>query len=464
MTIEEMTDRISEIRSELDALAGVEEATDETEARFDELVAEFDELREAKDKAEAREAKLAEIREAAKDPQNVVRGVSPALVGRADVKPYNMETVRSINMVAKDEARSIADRAVRADDELNDASKERIRSLIDKDPDGRFSRHVVAASSPEYREAFAKILSHNQFAMTDDERAAVAAVRAASLTDSAGGYAVPTIVDPTIVSTKATEFSQLRQIAKVDTTTVDVWRGLSSAGITASYGAEGSQAGDNAPTLAQPTVSMEKATAFVPASIEVSQDWRSIAEDLADMFAEAKEDLEATEFITGDGSDAPTGLITALLANSTTTVVDTTTASTFGSADVYALQEALPVRHRQRAGWGANNTIINDIRQFGTAVNHVFTTDLTGGISKLMERPLYEFSAMDSTVTTNAEILVFGDFSKFLIVDRIGMNIEYIPHLFHTDNNRPSGQRGWYAWWRNGSNVLDANAFRVLQA
>lgn len=45
--------------------------------------------------------------------------------------------------------------------------------------------------------------------------------------------------------------------------------------------------------------------------------------------------------------------------------------------------------------------------------------------------------------------------------ERIGLSIELIPHLFDTTNNRPTGQRGFYAYWDSGK-VVDANAFRVL--
>jgi predicted phage gp36 major capsid-like protein len=44
---------------------------------------------------------------------------------------------------------------------------------------------------------------------------------------------------------------------------------------------------------------------------------------------------------------------------------------------------------------------------------------------------------------------------------RIGMNIEIVSHHMGS-NQRPLGQRGIYAMWRNASTVLDANAFRVL--
>jgi predicted phage gp36 major capsid-like protein len=42
------------------------------------------------------------------------------------------------------------------------------------------------------------------------------------------------------------------------------------------------------------------------------------------------------------------------------------------------------------------------------------------------------------------------------------MSVEFVPHLFHTADNRPSGQRGLYAWYRHGADSVDDNAFRVL--
>ncbi len=48
-----------------------------------------------------------------------------------------------------------------------------------------------------------------------------------------------------------------------------------------------------------------------------------------------------------------------------------------------------------------------------------------------------------------------------MIVDRVGMNIELVPHLFGA-NRRPTGQRGLYAWLRAGADSIDDNAFRML--
>jgi predicted phage gp36 major capsid-like protein len=53
--------------------------------------------------------------------------------------------------------------------------------------------------------------------------------------------------------------------------------------------------------------------------------------------------------------------------------------------------------------------------------------------------------------------------SQYVIVDRPGdMAVEMIPHLFNTANNLPDGRRGWYATWRNGGDVTNADAFRLI--
>jgi len=82
----------------------------------------------------------------------------------------------------------------------------------------------------------------------------------------------------------------------------------------------------------------------------------------------------------------------------------------------------------------------------------------------LMGRNAYEAEAMDGTITALADnlILVFGDFENYVIADRIGMTVEFIPHLLHVTTNRPSGQRGWYAYFRVGADSVNDGGFRIL--
>lgn len=80
----------------------------------------------------------------------------------------------------------------------------------------------------------------------------------------------------------------------------------------------------------------------------------------------------------------------------------------------------------------------------------------------LIGYPAYESSAMGTSIAAGGTIAVLGDFSKYVIVDRVGMSVELVPHLFATGANRPSGQRGLFAIWRNSAEVVDPNAFRKL--
>jgi HK97 family phage major capsid protein len=84
--------------------------------------------------------------------------------------------------------------------------------------------------------------------------------------------------------------------------------------------------------------------------------------------------------------------------------------------------------------------------------------------AQLLGRSVYESEDMDGTLNTGAEnyFLVYGDFSNYVIADRIGMTVEFIPHLFGTTNGRPKGQRGWYAYYRVGADSVNDGAFRIL--
>ena len=70
---------------------------------------------------------------------------------------------------------------------------------------------------------------------------------------------------------------------------------------------------------------------------------------------------------------------------------------------------------------------------------------------------------MTGAISSGSRVLVQGDYRQFLIVDRIGMGIELVPHLFGGTTRYPTGQRGILAIWFNNSQVLVPNAFRLLQ-
>jgi HK97 family phage major capsid protein len=158
----------------------------------------------------------------------------------------------------------------------------------------------------------------------------------------------------------------------------------------------------------------------------------------------------------------------------TTTTVAAATGLTITAANLYALEAALPPRFRPNESFAANRGIYNVIRGIDTAGGPALWLYLSQGLvtqtptpgntgALLLGRGAYEASAMQATVVNATKIVVVGDFNYFLIVDRIGMNVELVPHLFGAaQGNLPSASRGLLAYWRNTSKVLSAAAFRAL--
>ncbi len=333
--------------------------------------------------------------------------------------------------------------------------------------DSRIAKHCLVTSSPAYLRAWSKMATNRQHQLTADESTALDAAeqfRAMSLTDSAGGFLVPFQLDPTVIITSAGSRNDIRQAARQVVATGDVWHGVSSAAVQWSWDAEASEVSDDSTPFAQPTIPVYKAQGFVPISIEALADEQNVAQEVGRLLAQGREDLEAVALITGSGTGQPTGIVTALLTPGTS-VVPAKTNDTFAIADVYALHGALPARYRNNAQWLSNNLIYNLIRQFDVYGGAgLWTTLGDGRPPNLMGYPNLEAEAIDGVIDSGQHnySLIFGDFQNYVIADRLGMTVEFIPHLFGTANGRPTGQRGWYAYYRVGADSVNDGAFRML--
>jgi HK97 family phage major capsid protein len=240
--------------------------------------------------------------------------------------------------------------------------------------------------------------------------------------------------------------------------TGDVWNGVSAGSVTWGFAAEATEASDNAPTFAQPTVSLFKAQGFVPISIEALQDEANATQEVARLLAFGREELEASKFISGSGSGEPFGIVTALTGTSAELTQGT---NTLPLTSVYGLDNGLPARYRMNASWLAHRAIYNVVRQFDTAGGAGMWVQLPSDApAQLLGRSTYEAEAMTSTVTTGSRNMIYGDFSNYVIADRIGMQVEFIPHLVGA-NRRPTGQRGWYAYYRVGADSVNDGGFRM---
>lgn len=447
-----------------------EQAKAESRARTDAEKVDVDAgvawIRDAHDQLE----RLAEIRKMA-DKVGAEPGEfrAEAVNVNRNPDPFDLNTLNVFDKPAlRGRAREVIERVAEFDDGLRQSALKTFGRAVD--PSGELALRVAITGTDTYRSAFAKAMSNQMWALTTDEQRTLE--RAASLTGNAGGFAVPFTLDPTIIYTNTGVANSFRQVSRVVTITTDQWNGVSSAGVTASWDGEAAEVSDDAPTLAQPSINVHKAQAFVPFSIEIGMDWAAMESDVRGMFLDARDRLEGAAFTlgAGDGSNQPTGIITAL--DGTASELTEVTSETFTDDDVYKTLTNLPPRFRRtrdQAVWMAHLGTMNAIRQFDTGGGGAFWTNLVGPEpERLLGYRIYENSSMDDATTINAAvtednfILVLGDFSNYVIVDRAGMNVELVPHLFATANNRPSGQRGFYAWWRVGADSVNDAAFRVM--
>lgn len=387
----------------------------------------------------------------------------------ANIK-YGLDDTTEVRRLSNAEARDRALRTLDARDvksQLSPAGLDHVERQIRRDPD--IARRIIVTENDDYRNAWMKLVTQSHPRLNEDEQHAMDAYdeyRAMSHTDAAGGYGVPVFIDPSIILTDQESGNPFLTICRQVTINSDEWKGVSAAGVTWAFQAEGSEVTDDSPTLDQPTVPLFTARGFIPYSIEIGMDYPMFAAEMSRLLSEGYDELLVEKFSVGAGSTEPTGIITALDAVAASEVTSTTDGG-FGQEDIYKVWKALPQKYRRRASWMMSVDYNNRIRQFGTAnVFHAFTENLPAEwADTLFGKSVYESPYFpDFTGTTGKENrLVVGDFSNYLIARRGGMSVELVPHLFHTGNNRPSGQRGWFAWARIGGNSVNHAAFRLLQ-
>ncbi|WP_322769663.1 phage major capsid protein [Frankia sp. Cr1] len=486
-SIERINARLAEVRQEIeriDADAGDAPLDERTSVVWGELRQEAEELVTQRAHFVQREADRAQLRSyALANPAARLKAVNSDDMdadplgeprssedrSRRGTSPWDLSSLRNLGMSQEHFGSELRARALTAIERMPGATQARreaaTRMVEEFDPiegptAGALSRHVLLASDPDYFRAFSKAARGPALSFTEDERRAVE--RAMSLTDAAGGYLVPFQLDPTLILISDGTANPIRAISRTVVATGDVWNGVSSTNAQWSWDAEAAEVSDDTTTFGQPLVPVYKAAGFIPISIEALADEQNVTTAISDVLAAGKEDLEAAGFTTGSGSGQPTGIVTALTGGSS--VVTSTTTDTFAVGDVYKTETALPARHRRRGQWAANKAIYQSIRQFGTSDGHALWERIGNGQPpELLGYPAHEASDMDGTISATVDnlIMVLGDWQNYVIADRLGMTIEFISHLFGS-NRRPTGQRGFYAYYRVGADSVNDAAFRML--
>lgn len=464
-TLAELRAKVAALKAEITGLADKEQLTDEEVARFDPAMEEFKVAKSELDVAEERARQIDEVRRTVTD---TVPGAD-TLQNQRQIDPFSGDTRTASASQLRDRAlKALEVEGKRLAPFQLDHLDRLLRSRNDNVDGAIIAKRLLTTESPAYRAGFQKAVTQDTPAFTNEEAAALNEFRAANEgTGSAGGYGIPVLIDPTIILTSGAADAPILQISRMVTITTDAWKGVSSAGVTWSYDAEASAVSDDSPTLAQPNIPVYAARGFIPYSIELGQDYPGFADEMSMLLNQGYIDLVANQTAQGSGTASPRGIFTAM-ANTTTNPahIVVTTSGVLGASDVRAAWATLPERYRPRATWVMSPSIEAKVRAFGNnlALSDFTVNMLADGTSVLTGRPVVvtDYAPAFTGTTGAANYAVVGDFSNFLIVQRAGMTVELVNHLFDTTTGRPTGQRGWFAYARHGFDAVNTNGFRLI--
>lgn len=329
---------------------------------------------------------------------------------------------------------------------------------------------IVALSSPFYESAMRSVFRNPDVFRTgigpmlwsDEERLAVQDVMGNDLVRSAfaeasgatGAFALPLQLDPTIMFTNAGVASPARQLARHEVGTSNTWNGITSAGATANWVAEGTAVTDTTPAIGQLVITPFKQMTWIYGSFEAMDD-TALSAQVPTLFDESRARLEGTAFATGSGTGQPWGVVTRAAADST--------AGALTAAMVYNLDQNLPPRFRNggKVAWAANEAVRNALRQvpkFTGAVESIVNDATSDSIPEVLGYDLLESSAMAGGTTGNRELLL-GDWNSYIIVDRLPTVVIAEPLVVNSGTPAlPTGQRGWLAYSRVGADTVTQGA------
>jgi HK97 family phage major capsid protein len=470
--------------NELDSYERLSSAQESERAQLDDFENEIAALKEQVDVAFI--DKLDRVRAAAMNPRNneagaTFRGGREDRTARAaGYSPISGRSPWDVSEMAW-RSESMFERAhdaVASIERIPDSNREEIiESFADQDGHAT-ARLAVALSDPAYLSAYRSMLRDPVMGgatLGPDERQALERVRqstraAMSVGTGSLGYAIPLVLDPTIILTNSGSANPFRQLASIKRTTAVTWNGVTSTGSSAGWYGEGAAIGDTSPTLSQLQITPQKAAVWVFGSWEAigtagtDGDVEQFTQQLPKIFADAKDQLEANTFATGAGTGAiPQGYLTAVGTGSDSTVAAT---GTRAASDLTGLIESLSPRFR---GGDARNAFLASLTYLDkyrltpafSGANFPVVTDGPNGPTSLGTN-WYEASAMTTGTAATSRVVAYGDWSQMYVVDRWPGFTLFEPMVKST-GALPTAQSGWLYAWRCGVGYTTTSAFKVLR-
>jgi len=283
----------------------------------------------------------------------------------------------------------------------------------------------------------------------EEQRALTVAV------DASAGYLAPPEYGNEILRS-VTEFSPIRAYARVmQIAGPEIRYPKKLTGTNAQWVSEIEDRPESTLTFGQITLTPYELATFVDVSKQLLEDAAYDVEgELRLSFAEDFGFKEGAAFVNGDGTGKPKGILQATGIQQ----VVTGAAATLGSAPADLLIDAmskLPNAYAQNGAWLMNRTTLASIRKLkDTQGAYLWQPSIqVGAPSTLLGRPIIEAVDMPN-VGAGAFPIVFGDFSGYRIVDRVGVSVLVDPFSKATN-----GITRFHARKRVGGDVTHPDKF-----
>ncbi len=164
------------------------------------------------------------------------------------------------------------------------------------------------------------------------------------------------------------------------------------------------------------------------------------------LFGEAFALGEDDVFINGDGVSKPMGILTEVNGNGMAYVISGTSASIVTAADANPAQRildvyyAVPAQYRRNAAWVANSGTAKAMESIVDGQKRPILTSLIGGSladaaepDRVKNKPL-RIDEFTPDIAANSYPLIFGDWSGYLILDRVGLSIQRLSEIYAETN------------------------------
>lgn len=256
------------------------------------------------------------------------------------------------------------------------------------------------------------------------------------------------------------EISPVRSVARVrQTTNKEIEVPQKTANFAAAWTAEtGSRTETTGYTTALNTIPTHELYALVDISSQLLED--SAFDMEAEMnleFAEQFAKAEGTAFISGNGTNKPTGITNGSTVGSTAAAA----AAAIATDDLINLMHDIKTPYMQSGTFMFNRSTLGEIRKLkDTAGQYIFQTGFSGqsGVPNTILGSPYVEAPDVADIAADAKSVIYGDFRRgYMIVDRLALQVLRDPF-----SQAASGNVRYIARRRVGGEVVLAEAMRVL--